>query len=294
MVRAAAAGLRPLPVDAHEEDPFALLGMLTGPRALIAQGPDQVVVTGLASLAIDEGAAWAEALSAACSAEVVVIELRERGARVEVYDDGELDEAFDVPLGKGGVTRAPALGVLATTEAGEAALEAGLAAATPEALAEALAEALGAAVTDGEETRLCVFEAPEEEEVPALVASATVGAMLEGQAAGPVTSMLGQPVFGVTLAGTASLTGLRLELGGDALALLAIDEVDVVFRTATGGREARTLPAAKAASGALAFALPEAHLDWVPEGLADFDHRHVRDDPAHPGRRRGPRGQQIP
>lgn len=269
--RAAEGGLVPAPRPELGDDPFALLGILTGPRAMVAQAPDQVVVTWLPSLDLGEAAEWGAALSRACAAEVVTVEARDRGARVEVYDEGELDEAFDVPLGKGGTTRAPALAVLATTEEGEAALEEGLAARTPEELVQALVAALGGAEASAEDAELCVFEAPEEEVAPALVVAPAVGGLLEGAVGGPVASMLGQHVLGVSLVGAEALVGVRLELRGDALALIALDEVEVLLRTPGGTeREQRTLPVAREGDGCV-VTLPDALLEAVPEGLPDFD-----------------------
>lgn len=275
--RAEAAGLESVDVGADVQDPFAMLAVLTGPRVMVAQGEEQVVVTWLASLGLGGAEAWGRALSEACGAEVLVVEAAERGARVEVWDDGTLDEAFDVPLARGkgggapGLTRAPALAYLAATEDGERALEDGLEARTVDELVQRLAEALGAGDTEAEGATLLAFRGDaESDDEPALVVAPMVGAMLDGEVGGSVASMIGQPVFGVTLAGAPEVRGIALELDGDALDLVAVDEVDVGFRLASGERDGRTLPV-PAGERPIVLRLPDAVLEHVPDGMPDFD-----------------------
>jgi hypothetical protein len=120
----------------------------------------------------------------------------------------------------------------------------------------------------GEDAVALMFHDPlpddEAEGEPALVVQPLTAAQLEGVVGGAVTSPHGN-VFGVVLASAESITGLHLELAGDALALMLIDRVEVNLRL-RGGHEQEQL-----VFNGVSIDLPEAFLESVSNAPPALD-----------------------
>lgn len=230
-------GLVAVDIEAQAQNPLAMLSVLAGPRVFVTATDTQVAAFGLESLDIAEPDEWGTEISAACEAEVVVVEPAADGVRVYVYDGGELDEEIEVPLDASGRTKAPALAELTDDEEGRRMLTAGIVARDAGTLVTELLKALGAS-GPGDDALVLAFVDPLDEEededeepggAPRFVVDPLPAAELSGKEGGSVDSLNGS-LFTVMLEGGGPVEGLRLEIDGDALALFTVDSVDVALR----------------------------------------------------------------
>lgn len=249
-------------------NPLAMLAALTKPRAIVAQTGDSVLVSGAASFDIAEPEEWAARLSKDLGTEVVALDVADDGVRVYVYSDGEEESLVEVPLSPSGTTRSPELADLVDDEDAARALEGGVSAGSPDELAEALLRCLGAGEPSGEPMTL-EFEEPADD-TPAFEVEAIAGVTLMGTVGGPVTSAVDY-AFGVSVRGVSAVEGMRFEIGGDALALLEVDGIDVSVRTRdVAERLPRTLEPERAGD-AIAVTVADAYLESVAMGLDAID-----------------------
>jgi hypothetical protein len=271
-------GLEIAPPDAAESaNPLALLAALGNPRAFVSTSGDNVVLTGLESLDIADPDEWARHLSTVLSTEVVALAVADDGVRVFVFAEGEEEEEIEVPLSPSGRSPSPALAELADGDEEREALEAGLVATSPEELAQGILRCLG--VTGlGEDTVALAFVDPLEEDEtaapgePALEVAALAGAELATGVGEPLVTPLGY-VFAVSLAGGGEgIEGLTLALGGTALALVAIDAIEVAFRVrGAHERTTRRLPVTATAEATLEATITDAYLERVDLGTSSLD-----------------------
>lgn len=234
-------GLVAVNLEAQAQNPLAMLSVLTGPRVFVSATETQVAAFGLESLDIAEADEWGTEISAACEAEVIVLDPAPDGVRVFVYDGGELDAEIEVALDSSGRTKAPALAELTDDEEGRRALTAGIPAGDVSELVPGILRAFGVS-GPAEDAIVLAFVDPldedeeEEEEVggpPRFIVDPLPAASLEGKAGGSVHSRSGS-LFAVMLEGGGPIEGLSLEVGGDALDLFTVDGVDVAVRTKGG------------------------------------------------------------
>lgn len=233
-------GLVAVNLEAQAQNPLAMLSVLTGPRVFVSATDTQVAAFGLESLDIAEADEWGTEISAACEAEVIVLEPAADGVRVFVYDGGELDEEIEVPLDSSGRTKAPALAELTDDEEGRRALAAGIPAGDVSELVPGILRAFGVSGPADDAIVLAFVdpldeddEGEEEDEAggaPRFIVDPLPAASLEGKAGGSVHSLNGS-LFAVMLEGGGPIEGLRLEVTGDALDLFSVDGVDVAVRT---------------------------------------------------------------
>ncbi len=259
-------GLEPIDLAAEEQSPLTMLSVLAGPRALVSTSGDQVVALGLESLDIADADEWGTAISAACETEVIAVDGAPDGVRVYVFDGGELDEEIEVALDPSGRTRAPELVELAESEQGRWELAQGIVAASAEQLVQGVLRCLGVE-GPGEDAIVLAFLDPldedEIEEEAALVVEALPGAELAGSVGSEIVSFYGS-LFAVSLQGADSVTGLRLELSGDGLALLDVDTVSVTLRVRGSHQlQTRELEATTSSEGAIVVDLEDAFLERV-------------------------------
>lgn len=273
-------GLVPLDLEAEAQNPLAMLSVLSGPRVLVSADADQVTAYGLETLDIAEPDEWGEAISKACSSEVIVFEPASDGVRVYVFDDGELEETIEVPLDPSGRTRAPALVDLTDDEEGRKALENGIDARAAAELVPGLLRAFGAR-GPGQDAAMVAFVDPLDEErdddedaepvAPRLIADALPAAEMNGRVGGSVDSLNGS-LFVVHLEGGGPVEGVRLELSGDALALFDVSGVDVTFRTREADeRELRSLDINPVAEPKIVITLEDVFLERVDIHLPMID-----------------------
>ena len=264
-------GLEPVESETKPSNPLEALALLGGPQVLIAQATDQVFVGGLESLDIFDAQEWGEQLSLGCEAEVLVVDPASDGVRVYVFDEGELEDTIEILLDPSGRTKSPELAELTDSEAGAKELTAGIVASGIEQLLPAVLRCLGVE-SNPEGALSLVFHDPlgddEEEQEPGLIVEPLPAAELVGRVGSDVASPHGS-AFAVVLIGVDSLTGVRLELTGSALDLVAIDEIQISLR-AEGANELsqRTL---SAKDGELVFDLPDAYLERVDFAAPTID-----------------------
>lgn len=267
-------GLEPIDLAAEAGDPLAMLSILSGPHVTVS-GEDHVTVAGLASLDIADADEWGAMISAACECEVIALEAVSGGVRAYTFDGGEPDETIDVPLDRGGRTRAPALAAFAVDDAGRRELEAGVGGSDVGALLAGLLRCLGAEPPSPSASALLAFHDPLGDEdaapEPALVVEALTAASLEGKVDGEVNSLHGN-VFGVTVTGVDAVSGIVLTFEGDALSVFRPTAVDVCVRTGNTRerRELRVTPEGRP-DGALVVTLPDAFVEPVEDAAPVID-----------------------
>lgn len=259
-------GLEPIDLAAQEQNPITMLSVLTGPRALVSTSGEQVLALGLESLDIADADEWGTAISAACETEVIAVEPAADGVRVYVFDGGELDEEIDVPLDASGRTRAPALGELTDSDEGRRELDRGIVASSVDQLLQGVLRCFGVA-GPGEDAFMLAFLDPldedDVEDEPRLDVEPLPGAALEGTAGDEVDAPYGN-VFAVTVQGADAVTGVRLELSGEALALLDVRSVSVTLRVKGEHQlSTRDVAPSAAADGTLVVELDDAFLERV-------------------------------
>lgn len=159
-------GLEPVEPGTQGEDLLSIAASLLGPRVVLAQGEDFVLVDGLASLDVGDADVWGEALSGACGNEIVAIEPAADGIRVAVFDDGERDASIALDLDPSGAVRSPALAEIAPTDEAAAELCAGVAAVNGVELAAHVLRLFGAGqeALVGEPMTLSFFDPSEADE----------------------------------------------------------------------------------------------------------------------------------
>ena len=250
------AGLERVEVEVTPDNPFAMLGALTLPRVVVSASDDQVCIAGLELLDIAEPEEWASSLSASCESEVVAIVPTDGGLHVYVYDGGEADEDFAVPLDPSGVTKAPRLVDLAESEAGEQALAAGIQARDVEGLIAGVLAALGVQ-PPGEDAVILTFRDPLEGQQPGLNVSSAGD--LEGAVARPVAA--GGSGFEISLVGFAEIEGVRLALSGDGLELVGIGVIEIVMRKRGAAEVEVRKIVPDVDEGSFVIDLPDAYLE---------------------------------
>jgi hypothetical protein len=262
-------GLVAVDLEAQAQNPLAMLSVLSGPRVFVTATETQVAAFGLESLDIAEADEWGTEISAACEAEVIVLEPAEDGVRVYVYDGGELDEQIDVEVDPSGKTKAPALAELTDDEDGKRALAAGIPARDTSELVPALLRAFGIS-GPGDDALVLAFVDPLDEEdeddepggAPRFVVDPLPAAEMSGREGGSVDSLNGS-LFTVMLAGGGPVEGIRLEISGDALDILTVESVDVALRAKGGEQlEPRTIEI-RDATDPIVVDLPDAYLERV-------------------------------
>lgn len=119
-------GLEWVDPRARGQDILSVAASLLGPRVVLAQGEDFVLVDGLGSLGVGDADLWGKALSGACGNEIVAVEPAPNGIRVAVFDDGDLDESIPVDVDPSGTTRSPELAELVPSDEAAEELRAGV------------------------------------------------------------------------------------------------------------------------------------------------------------------------
>lgn len=223
-------GLEPFAIDPG--NPLALIEGLGGPNVVVSEVGPWVTVANAASLDIADADEWGAALSASCEATVVALDLGEEGVDAFVFEDGESEVTVNLPLGR--PSPAPELAELATTANGKAAFERGILASTHEELLAAVASALGADAPASAGTMIGFADPLDEEDAEdeiarALVTEAAVPSAVRMARVGKRLETMG-PLFNVSVSSGAPVLGVNLEIGGDALALLTVDAIDVEMR----------------------------------------------------------------
>jgi hypothetical protein len=121
-------GLEPVDPATQGQDILSVAASLLGPRVVLAQGEDFVLVDGLASLGLGDADLWGATLSGACSNEIIAVEPSPNGIRVAVFDDGELDESIAVDVDPSGTTRSEELADIVPSDEAAEELREGIAA----------------------------------------------------------------------------------------------------------------------------------------------------------------------
>lgn len=223
-------GLEPFAID--PTNPLALIEGLAGPNVVVSEVGPWVTVANAASLDIADADEWGAALSSACEATVVALDVGEEGVDAFLFEGGESEVTVSLSLGRR--SPAPELVELATTASGKAAFERGILASTHEELLAAVASALGADAPASAGTMLGFGDPLDEEggdeaEPRALVVEGVVPSAVRMARVGKRLETMG-PLFNVSVSSGAPVLGVNLEVGGDALALLTIDAIDVEMR----------------------------------------------------------------
>lgn len=261
--------VEPAEDEAARGNPLALLAALARPRAFVSMGEDSVVVNGLDSLDLAEADEWASRLSTECNTEVIALDIAEDGVRVFIFDDGELEDQVEVPLGAGGVSTAVDLAPLVDSDEGKRELTVGIAASSAGELAEGLLRCFGVS-SFGEDGVVLSFRDPVDHQ-PTLQVEAVPGAMLTGSVGREIHSPFGY-VFAVSLVGGDPIEGCRISLGGGALALISVDAVDVALRVrGAEERAARRFRPELGTDGRLSIAIEDAVLERIDMAAPSFD-----------------------
>jgi hypothetical protein len=266
-------GLDVAPDSDAIDNPLGMLAMLAQPRAHLSMSGDSVVVTGLDTLDLADADEWASTLSSACSTEVLAFDLADDGVRVFVYDDGEQESEIEVPLSPTGRSVSRALAELADGDAARRELEAGIVASSPDELAAEILRCFGVTGPSAD-TLTLTFSDPIGDEAAAeasLRVDPAPGTTLSGVVGGALVSPLGY-AFAVSLVGADTVEGVRLEIGGDALALLTVDAIDVVLRVrGTHDRVGRQVLPEMGTDGRLVASLDDALLERVDVAAPTLD-----------------------
>ncbi len=254
-------GLEPIDLEGTAQNPLAMLSVLTGPRVLVAHAESGVAVFGLESLDIADPEEWGSEISAACETEVIALEVVAHGVRVHVYDGGEEDEVLDVEVDPSGRTRCAPLADLVDGDLGRRELEEGIVAKTSIDLATGILRCFGVTGPSDESITLSFVDPLDEDEEATPHLDVAPLADLPDDEGGVVQS------FAVTLRGKEAVEGLRLEVSGSALGLVAIREIE-----ATGRAKGSSEPMTRAsAPGEVTLDLPDALLERVDVAPPTFD-----------------------